>query len=112
MPSKKFSESFKAHFKQEADYSEGIWTMDYMDELDEDLASDLSHAMAKVEWKISKSPLWNFAAVVPSDDSYKPLQFNQSGSTADFPVSIEFNGIQLCPRLNSWDQYDKMAGLF
>lgn len=112
MPSKKFSESFKDYFKQQADYSEEIWTMDYMEELDEDLASTLSAAMAKVEWKHSDSPLWSFATLKPNFGDFEPLQFNGRGSTPDFPVAIEFNGIELCPRLVGADQYDKMAGLF
>ena len=112
MPSKEFSDSFKSNFKQQADYAEEIWTMEFMDELDEDVASTLSSAMSKVEWKHSASPHWSFATLQPMESKYKPLIFNERGSTPDFPVAIEFNGIELCPRLVSPDQYDKMAGLF
>jgi hypothetical protein len=110
MPSKQFSESFISYFQGE--HSGGMWTMEYMEELDEDLAETLSAAMAKVEWKQSPNPLWSFASLLPIANAYKPLQFNERGSTADFPLAIEFNGIQLCPRLVGWDQDDKMAGLF
>jgi hypothetical protein len=112
MPNKDFSKSFKQYFQREADYAEGIWEMDYLEELDEDLASNLSEAMSKVEWKTSKSPQWHFASLVPGDNEFKPLQFNQNHADPDFLISIEFNGVFLCPRLISWDQNDKMAGLF
>ena len=112
MPSTEFSDSFKDYFKQQADYAEELWTMDYMEELDEDLAATLSATMAKVEWKLAASPMWSFGTLQPSEADYKPLQFNERGSTPEFPVSIEFNGIDLCPRLTGQDQYDKMAGLF
>ena len=114
MPSKDFSDCFKFNFKQQADYAEAIWTMDYMEELDEDLAATLSTAMAKVEWQYPASPLWSFATLQPLESKYKPLHFNERGSTPDFPVAIQFNvnGVELCPRLVGADQYDKMAGLF
>jgi hypothetical protein len=108
--SKEFSESFKHYFKNE--HIEGAWEMDYMEELDEDLASTLSTAMAKVVWDHGATPLWSFASMQPDESKYKPLIFNERGSTPDFPVAIEFNGIELCPRLVGPDQYDKMAGLF
>lgn len=112
MASKEFSDAFKSYFKQQADYSEAIWTMDYMDELDEDLAQVLSAAMSKVEWQHRSSPQWSFASLGPNSSKYKPLIFNERGALAEFPVVIEFNGIELCPRLIGPDQYDKMAGLF
>jgi hypothetical protein len=112
MPTKDFSRSFKEYFQREADYEEGIWEMEYIEDLDEDLASNLSEAMSKVEWKTSENPRWDFAALVPDNEKYKPLEFNHRGSSEDFPVSIEFNNVYLCPRLIGWDQYDKMSGIF
>lgn len=112
MPSKEFSSSFKGYFKQEADYDEAIWSMDYMDELDEDLASDLATAMAKVKWNHSPKPLWSFGCLVPMSSKYEGIQFNERGSSQNLLVAIEFNGIELCPQLVGPDQYDRMAGLF
>lgn len=112
MPSKGFSNSFKDHFQAQADYAEQIWEMGYMEELDEDLAETLSTSMAKVEWKHGATPRWSFPTLVPGYDEYLPLEFNTSGSSTDYLLAIEFNAIELCPRLYGFDQYDKMAGLF
>ena len=112
MPSKNFSQSFKENFQEQADYAEEIWTMDYMEDLDEDLAAELSTAMKKVVWEQPENPLWSFASLQPSETDYKPLHFNERGSTPDFPLAIEFGGVELCPRFVGPDQYDKMAGLF
>ena len=112
MASKSFSKSFKGHFQAQADYEEKIWEMEYMEELDKDLADALSTAMAKVEWKHGSNPRWSFPTLVPGYDDYPPVEFNTTGSSPDYLVSIPFNEIDLCPRFIGFDQYDKMAGLF
>lgn len=112
MASKEFSKSFKKHFQAQADYEEQIWEMEYMEELDSDLAETLSTAMAKVEWKHGPQPRWSFPTLVPGYDDYLPVEFNTTSSSPDYLLAISFNGIDLCPRLVGQDQYDKMAGLF
>ncbi len=112
MASKEFSKSFKKHFQAQADYEEQIWEMEYMEELDSDLAETLSTAMAKVEWKHGPQPRWSFPTLVPGYDDYSPIEFNTTSSSPDYLLAISFNEIELCPRLIGFDQYDKMAGLF